>query len=357
MSTRRGTYTVQYDMPGLTVTEFYDILDIYMEPNMAYDPTPKVQARRRWKRLFGTFLAAIVIALLLSVTEVRATEWKPPENQQNSNVHNKNQNHNNADSTSGASAGSASNSGAAAGAQSGSTSGATSGSSSGSTAVTGPSNSAATSGSTAFGGSGGSVGNLGASGTAYTGPMTLNNNESSSSSTRAFAISLPQPIAGTASASNCLVAGNNGMAIGFNFFSTTKPQAFSDPICTLRAMAAEADQACQFRTAAEMRAEVMAIVLKREPRPVADSVQDLSPEQCMLLKQPRIVMPQASTTYVDASQWQTQDVQPGATVQQQTPPAPPRRRVIPTPAPSPTCAAGETSQCVPQKPGSIIPQR
>lgn len=323
------TKTTYNAIPGLDVTEFYD-------NTTEHHP----MSHRPYKKIVGFGIAVFILALLSTmVTEVRATEWyEPPKEQNNVNTTNKIHNHN--DSTSKSNA----NAGATSGSSSGANSGSTSGASSGSTAVTGPSTSGATSGST----SGVTNGPINVA------PTTTMN---SSSTNRALALAFPAPVHGAISASNCLVAGSRGLAIGFNFFSSTRPEAFSDPVCTLRAMAAEADQACQYRTAAEMRSEAMAIVLNREPRPVPDTVVDLSPEQCLMLKQPRIVMPQANTTYVDASQWQTQDVQPPTAVQQQqTPPTPPRRRVTPPTPAAPTCAAGETAQCVRASPSLIPPK-
>lgn len=338
----RRTYTRYNAIPGLDVTEFYDTTSTDHHP----------MSHRPYKRLVGFAIFVFILALLsTAVTEVRATEWyEQPKEQTNINTTN--------DSDSKSKSNADANSTSVSSANSGSTSGA----SSGSTAVTGPS----TSGAVAAGGSTGPV-NTGANSgsTASNGPINVAPATSMNSNSRALALAFPAPVQGVISASNCLVAGNRGLAIGFNFFSTTRPEAFSDPICTLRAMAAEADAACQYRTAAEMRSEAMAIVLKRDARPVPDTLVDLSAEQCLMLKQPRIVMPQASTTFVDASQWQTQDVQPPAAAQSQqaTPspapaPAPTRRRITP-PAPAapaavvpamPTCAPGETTQCVQPRP-------
>lgn len=343
--TRVGTRTISFTdaIDGLDVIEHHDINE---RPTMAYNPTSKIQARNRWKRYFGTFLLVIFFLLLTSVVEVRATPAveQPPGTPSNANATAKQNTTTKATSDSASAALSGSSSLAGSTAVSGpSTSGANAGA--GASVNTGPiSVTPVISGGPTSSTSGASV----SSGPTVVSPTTEMN---SNSTTRALALSLPAPIAGMAATHNCLVAGNDGTAVGFNFFSRTQPVAFSDPVCTLRAMAAEADQACQYRQAAEMRSEVMAIVLKRDPRPVPDTVVDLSPEQCMLLKQPRIVMPQANTTYVDASQWQTQDVQPPIAVQSQQATPRPRPRPTPTPTPTPVlpkCGEGQTLAC--QKP-------
>jgi hypothetical protein len=348
--THNRVHIVQFidALPGLDVTEIHHLTDEHI---MSYDSTPKIEARRRWKRLFGLFIVAILVALLTTITEVHATEKKPHEPTP-ANITNTQKAHSQSDSSADAS----STSGSVSGANSGSTSNAAGGQGGNSAAAggtsiasTGPSVSGASSTVGVYGAP------VSAGSTSSSGPITVapSTEMNSSTTSRALALAFPAPVAPAIAASSCLVAGNRGFGVGFNFFSHTAPESIEAPVCSLRAMAAEADMACQYRTAAEMRAEAVAIVLKRDPRPVPDTVQDLSPEQCMLLKQPRIVMPQANTTYVDASQWQTQDLQPPTAVQSTTPAPRPRPRVTPTPvAPdaTPTCGAGETNQCVPAKP-------
>lgn len=235
-----------------------------------------------------------------------------------------------------------------------STSGALAGAISG--AISGPSSASTgpvTSGSTSGGGSswadaqGGSVGAVTtgpASASSSQGPINVAPASSMQSTSRAYAIGLPAPVSASASAANCLVAGNGAWAIGWNAVSRATPQAWSDPVCTLRAMAAEADAACQYRTGALIRQRIAARVDPELALPVADHVVDLDPAKCLEARQPRILQAAAPSVTVEATAVQGQEVAP-ATIT----PAPavqPKRRPV-APKPVQPCPTGQVLQCVP----------
>lgn len=208
-----------------------------------------------------------------------------------------------------------------------------------STASTGPSVSGAVSGS-----SSGADSSSTGTGTATTGAITVAPASSMQSTSRAFAIGLPAPVAGMASASGCLVAGSDGTAVGWNAYSQTRTTAASDPVCTLRALAIEADAACQWRTAAVIRSRLAARVDPDLVLQVPDVVQDVAPTECLAMRQPRVVLPPAQSVTVEATQWQSADA---------TSPAPPaaapavhpkRRPAQPV---TPPCPSGQVLQCVP----------
>jgi hypothetical protein len=119
------------------------------------------------------------------------------------------------------------------------------------------------------------------------------------------------------------------------------------PICTMRAMAAEADAACQFKTGALIRHEIMRQTAKIDLPPPGDNVRDLAPEECLAARAPRIVMQAAPQTTIVTQVAQDQG-------QEQVQPAPPPAAAPVAPrrtgraAPPPKSACSNLPQCGPE---------
>lgn len=166
---------------------------------------------------------------------------------------------------------------------------------------------------------------------AASGPVNVAPSQVSTSRTSALALSLPAPVAASAHANNCLVAGAGGWAVGWNFFSSAGPSVLEAPICTLRALAAEADAACQFRTGYLLRRQAVTLTAPSLSLPEpGGAVQDLPPAECLAAKAPRVVLPAPQQTVVTTEVVQGQQ-------QQEAPPPPPAPRRPPA-KPAPTCS-------------------
>lgn len=201
------------------------------------------------------------------------------------------------------------------------------------------------------------------------GPTAVQQSTTSSTSTRALAISLPPPVSSVVAANGCLVAGASAQAIGWNFWSSADPRAFSDPDCVLMRAADQAEHACQWLTAATIRAEIVRRA-SGVTLPVSPSLQDIDPMACLAARAPKVVVPAAPQTHVyalgghaGAAQAQEQSTEAPAAQPVPAPQPPTAAAVTPRPRPTPrpvapqavtppavTCGTGETAQCVPQTP-------